>query len=65
MIKAIGHREISAASQREIDEAEELGCADCAAPNDGTWPVGSDICTRCWEQAEAELDDDAGDGKTA
>lgn len=33
---------------------EELGCAECAAPKSRTWPLGSDICTRCWELAEAE-----------
>ncbi|MFJ4680591.1 hypothetical protein [Kitasatospora sp. NPDC088783] len=34
---------------------EDLGCAECAAPVDGTWPYGSDICGRCWAAAEEEL----------
>lgn len=37
-----------------IDDDEELGCADCARPNDGTWPIGSDICNHCWDRAENE-----------
>ncbi|WP_035796433.1 hypothetical protein [Kitasatospora mediocidica] len=37
-----------------IEDGEGLGCADCARPNDGTWPIGSDICNHCWDLAEAE-----------
>lgn len=37
----------------QADE-DDWGCADCAAPKDGSWPYGSDICGRCWDAAEQE-----------
>lgn len=34
-------------------EVCESACADCGTDDDGTWPIGSDVCTRCWDEAEA------------
>lgn len=33
---------------------DDWGCADCDAPDDDTWPTGSDVCNRCWDKAETE-----------
>jgi hypothetical protein len=34
------------------DDDECNSCADCAAPRDSTWPLGSDVCGPCWDKAD-------------
>jgi hypothetical protein len=35
-------------------ECEGDHCADCAELRDDSWPLGSDVCGRCWALAEAD-----------
>ena len=42
----------------DLDEdTTDALCADCSADNDGTWPIGSDVCNGCWDIAAADLAD--------